>query len=231
MLQKSWVLSWVVIWFSWKSLSGMILFCSLLDQSVGMLRLMGFQHSDLMQFDSLIFQQRFCSSGFNGFGTLVLSLIFENSRSRFMLELMLLLCRFWVWNPLLDLSFFACLMMVKTILLFLRDFFWRSVRMLDTIVFSGLLSLFSPAWDAVKLVLPRCWLHLSFRCHWPCRFRSDDGSCLELAPGLMFDHFLPIPDAESRRRIPAFFQLVLKLVVGVRTWISKPYCRNGYLAS
>ena len=37
---------------------------------------------------------------------------------------------------------------------------------------------------------------------------SNDGGCLELAPGLMFDNFLPIPDAES---LP-FYPLVLKLV-------------------
>ena len=59
--------------------------------------LMGFQHSDLMQFDSLTFHQRFCSMGSMdnyGLGAFVLSLISENPRSRFMLELMLLLCRF-----------------------------------------------------------------------------------------------------------------------------------------
>ena len=42
----------------------------------------------------------------------------------------------------------------------------RSVRILGTIVCSGsLVWLFSPAWDAVKLSLPGCWLHLSFRGH------------------------------------------------------------------
>ena len=41
---------------------------------------------------------------------------------------------------------------------------------------------------------------------------SDDGNCSELAPGLMFDDFLPIPDAES---LP-FYPLVLKLVVCAR---------------
>ena len=55
--------------------------------------------------------------------------------------------------------------------------------------------LFSPAWDAVKLILPGCWLHLSFRGNY--LFRSDDCSCSDLTPGLMFDNFLPIPDAES----------------------------------
>ena len=62
-------------------------------------------------------------------------------------------------------------------------------------------------------MLTGCWLHLSFRGHWPYRFRCNDGSCSELAPGLMFDNFLPIPagDAES---LP-FYPLVLKLVVCV----------------
>ena len=88
----------------------------------------------------------------------------------------------------------------------------RSVRILDTMVCSGsLVWLFSPAWDAVKLTLPGGWLHLSFRGHRPYRFRSDDCICSELAPGLMFDYFLPIPDAES---LP-FYSLVLKLVVCV----------------
>ena len=81
---------------------------------------------------------------------------------------------------------------------------------MDTIVCSGsLVWLFSPARDAVKLTLPGCWLHLSFRGHRPYRFRSDDCNCSELAPGLKFDDFLPIPDAES---LP-FYPLVLKLVV------------------
>ena len=34
----------------------------------------------------------------------------------------------------------------------------------------------APSWDsddAVKLILAGCWLHLSFRGHWPYRFRSD----------------------------------------------------------
>ena len=75
----------------------------------------------------------------------------------------------------------------------------------------SLVWLFSPAWDAVKLTLPVGWLHLSFRGHRPYRFRSNNGNCSELAPGLMFDDFLSIPDAES---LP-FYPLVLKLVVCV----------------
>ena len=47
-----------------------------------------------MQFDSLTFHQKILIDGFNGLGTVVLSLLSENLRSRFMLELMLLLCRF-----------------------------------------------------------------------------------------------------------------------------------------
>ena len=36
----------------------------------------------------------------------------------------------------------------------------------ESIVCLGsLVWLFSPAWDAVKLILPGCWLHLSFRGH------------------------------------------------------------------
>ena len=57
---------------------------------------MGFQYSNLMQFDSLNFQQKISIDGFNGLGTVVLSSISGNPRSRFMMELMLLLCRFWV---------------------------------------------------------------------------------------------------------------------------------------
>ena len=45
--------------------------------------LMGFQYSNLMQFDSLTFQQKILIDGFNGLGTVVLSLISDNPRSRF----------------------------------------------------------------------------------------------------------------------------------------------------
>ena len=54
--------------------------------------LMGFQYSNVTQFDSLTFQQNILIDMFNGLGTVVLHLISENPRSRFMLELMLLLC-------------------------------------------------------------------------------------------------------------------------------------------
>ena len=55
-----------------------------------------------------------------------------------------------------------------------------------------------PAWDAVKLNLPGGWLHLSFRSHRPYRFRSDDGNCSELAPGLIFDDFHLSPTQNPR---------------------------------
>ena len=51
----------------------------------------------VFQFDAvdlLTFQQKILMYGFNGLGTVVLSLISENPRSRFLLKLILLLCRF-----------------------------------------------------------------------------------------------------------------------------------------
>ena len=50
--------------------------------------LMGFQHSDLRQFDSWIFQQDF-DRWVQWIGDIILSLISENTRLRFMLALML----------------------------------------------------------------------------------------------------------------------------------------------
>ena len=74
----------------------MVLFGSLLDQFVREIVLMGFRYSNLMEFDSLSFQQKILIDRFNGLGAVVLSLISasENPRSRFVFELMLLLCRF-----------------------------------------------------------------------------------------------------------------------------------------
>ena len=51
----------------------------------------------IFKFDAVCFigfSAKLLIDGFNGFGTVILSLISENSRSRFMLELMLLLCQF-----------------------------------------------------------------------------------------------------------------------------------------
>ena len=57
----------------------MVLFGALLDQFVSSFDcvLMGFQYSNLMQFDSLTFQQKILIDGFNGFGTVVMSFIPE----------------------------------------------------------------------------------------------------------------------------------------------------------
>ena len=72
----------------------MVLLGSLLDQCVG-----GFDRANglsIFQSDavrSLDFSATVLIDGFNGLGTVVSSLISENPRSRFMLELMLLLCR------------------------------------------------------------------------------------------------------------------------------------------
>ena len=126
-----------------------------------------------------------------------------------MLGLMFYCVDFEFWNALLDLSFLRLFNDGSDNTALLSWFLLkiRSVRILDTTVCSGsLVWLFSPAWDAVKLTLPGCWLHLYFRGHWPYQFRSNNGSCSKLAPGPMFDNFLPIPDAES---LP-FYPLVLK---------------------
>ena len=121
--------------------------------------------------------------------------------------LMLLLCWFWVLNRVARSQLLRLFddgsdntALLSWFLLKIRS---ASVRILDRIVCSGsLVRLFSPAWDAVKLTLPGGWLHLSFRGHWPYQFRSDDGNCSELAPGLMFDDFLPISDADSLPFLP-----------------------------
>ena len=177
---------------------------------------MGFQYSNLMQFGSLTSQQKILIDGFNGLGSVVLSLISKSPRSRFMLELMLLLCRFFSFETLCSISASSPVQWwfrqyCSSFVISSEDRpLIGSVGILDAILCSGsLVWLFSPAWDAVKLILAGCWLHLSIRGHWPCRFRSDNCSCSELAPGLMFDNFLTIPDAESM----PFYPLVLKLVV------------------
>ena len=65
----------------------MVLFGSLLDQFVSSFDLVTSNGLSIFQFDSLR-----VIDGFNELGTVVLSSISENPRSRFMLELMLLLC-------------------------------------------------------------------------------------------------------------------------------------------
>ena len=152
-----------------------------------------------------------------------MSWISEIPRSRFMLELiMLMLFLFWFWilkrvarSQLLRLFNYGSDNTANLSWFLVKV---GSVRILDTIVCSGsLVWLFSPAWDAFKLTLPGFWLHVSFCGHWPYRFKSNDGKCSELAPGLMFDNFLPIPEAES---LP-FYPLVFKLVVCVSR--TKPF--------
>ena len=82
------ILCFLVIWFSMKSRSWMILFGSLLDQFVGSANWLSIFQYDAVQFISVQID------GFSGLGTVDLSLFSENPRSRFMLELMLLLCWF-----------------------------------------------------------------------------------------------------------------------------------------
>ena len=77
-------------------------------------------------------------------------------------EIKIYVGRFWVLKLLLDLSFFACLMMVPTILLFFLDFFWWSC-LLEYWIRSYVRG--SLVWNVVKLILPGRWLHLSFRGH------------------------------------------------------------------
>ena len=157
-----------------------------------------------MQFNQLNFRKKIMINGFHGLGTVVLSLICENPRSRFVLELMFLLCRFWVlkhnaWSKLFCL-FNDESLMIQAILLFFRDFFWRS----------GLLEYWIRS--CVRghcfgcLLRPGTLLNLTCQdVGFICPFivinrlglRSDYGSCSEIAPGLMFDNFLPVPDCPS----------------------------------
>ena len=127
---------------------------------------MGFQYSNLIQFDSLTFQQKILIDGFNGLWPVVLSLISENPNWRFMLELMLLLCRFWVLKRVarsqLHSRFDDGSDNTALLSWFLLEI--RSVGKLDTIICSGsLVWLFSPAWHAIQFTLPGGWLYLSFR--------------------------------------------------------------------
>ena len=167
------ILSSLVIWFSRKSWSWMVLFGSLLNQFVG--RFDRANGLSIFQFDALTFLQKILIDGFNGLWTVVLSLISEITRSRLMLELMLLLCRFWVLKRVarsqLLCLFNVKLMMVPTILLVFRDFFWR-LGLLEYWIRSFVLSSMGRRWTHPRRLAST--VQLSFRGHWPYRFRSDD---------------------------------------------------------
>jgi hypothetical protein len=100
-------------------------------------------------------------------------------------------------NSLLELGCFAGSIVVPTILLFFRCFFWRSgllecwiqsyVRGHCLAVLSGL---------GRRYTHPERWIHLPFRGHWPYRLRSNHGNCFRTN-----DWQLSI---YPRRRIPAF---------------------------
>ena len=140
MRRKFWILSWScshgsleVEWY---------LFGSLLDQFVG--RFYRAHGLSTFRFDAvwfIDFSAKILVGGFNGLGTIILSLISDNPSSIwFILEFMLLLCQFWISKRFArSLSFLACLMMVISS----EDLQWfrlkiRSVRILDTTVCSPL---------------------------------------------------------------------------------------------
>ena len=197
------ILCSLVIWFSRKSLSWMVLFASLLDQFVS-----SFDRANglwIFQFDAGWFIDFAFSKRFWSMGSVVLSLISENPRSRFMFQLMLLLCWYWVlkhvsWSQLLSLFNDGSDNTALLSWFLLKN---RSVRILDTIVYSGsLVWLCSPAWDAVELTLPGGWLHLSFRGHRPYRIGGYDCSC-SWTNAWQFPTY-------PRRRIPASLPFGIK---------------------
>ena len=112
-----------VIWFSWMLRRWMILLDSSLYQLLsGFVQVYVFSTFEFDAVSFIGFLTRILINGFFEFWTFVLSLIFENSRSKFMLKLMQLLCRFEFWNTLVELDFFAGLRMILAVLFFLRGF-------------------------------------------------------------------------------------------------------------
>ena len=107
--------------------------------------------------------------GFKGFGTVFLSLISDNPRSRLLCWSKCHYCvDFEFWDTLLKLSsllvWWCFLGYCSSSVISSED---QVFRILDTRVCSGpLIWLFSPAWDAAELTLPRSWLQLSFPGHW-----------------------------------------------------------------
>ena len=141
---------------------------------------MGFQHSDLMQFDSLIFRKDF-DRWVQWIGDSYSVFNFWKSKVKIYVG---------VDAIIVSILNFDTLCLISALLRWFDDgsdntalLLWfllniRSVNILDTTVRSGsFVWLFSQAWDAVKPTLPGDWPYLSFRGHWPYRVRSDDGSC------------------------------------------------------
>ena len=114
-------------------------------------------------------------------------LIFRIPRSRFVLELMLLLCRFWVLecaarSQLLRLFNDGSTDTVSSFVISPEDLV---VGTLDTIVCSGSLAwLFSPAWDAVKLILQE---DFGFICPFVVIDPTDLGALTAIARNLLQD--------------------------------------------
>ncbi len=140
-----------VIWFSWMIWRWVKLLVSFLYQLMSFLfKHMRFQHSNLMQ--SLTFEKHF-DQWILFFWIFVLSFFFENSRSKFVLKLMQLVCRFEIKKHLLNwtsLVFWWCFLQCHSISAVFLNI--KSVRIVNVIVCSKLLVwLFPPAQDAIKL--------------------------------------------------------------------------------
>jgi hypothetical protein len=140
--------------------------------------------------------------GYFDFRTFVLSFIFENSRSNFMLKLMQLLCRFDFWNTFIELDFFAGLCHSSSAV-FLRI---RSVRMLYSIASvcsKPLVWLFSPAQFAVKLACQEA----VFIC-----LAVTDERQMSCSRESRKNAWHPLPESPTQNILP-FTQMVLKLIV------------------
>ena len=138
----------LAIWFSRKFWSWMVFFGSLFDQFVS-----SFDRADrlsISQFDAVRFID-FSAKDFDRWVQWIRDSCFVFDFWQSKIKVCWSWCYYCVdfgfWNALLDLSFFACLMMAQPILLFFCDFSWRSL------------------------------LHLFICGHWPYLFRSDNGSC------------------------------------------------------
>ncbi len=142
---------------------------------------------------------------FDGLETLFLSLIYEKSRSRFMLELSQLTV------------IFMSILILRLVVQLIRWFnggsdntallpllLWRSglldlIWILDTFGAIGLAVL---SGLGCRYTHPGCWIHLPFRGHWPNRLRSNNGSCSRTKDWQLSTY--------PRRRIPAFISHGIK---------------------